>query len=96
MSADAAALQTLAQLVGLAIDDEEMVPLQAELAEFIGYFERMEHADVDAVPLETTNRLGYAQLREDRPAPERDEIVDELLAAAAETDERSILIPNVL
>jgi aspartyl-tRNA(Asn)/glutamyl-tRNA(Gln) amidotransferase subunit C len=91
---DDAAVNRICSLARLAPDDAEKARLQAELGSIIGYFQRLEQLDTEAVEPAYHPHAVENQLRPDEVRPS--EARDELLALSARTKDGCLMVPRTV
>jgi len=87
-------LYVTASLAQLELTDEEADTLSAAVEEMLEYFSVMGTIDVDALEPTTHALIASNRVREDKVA--EDNLSDRLVENAPETEDRFIVIPNVL
>lgn len=87
-------LRITAALSYLELDDEEYKKLQVEVEQMLRYFSKMIEVDIAGLPPTTHALVRENRTRPDLTLPFAD--TDSLLENAAETEDRFIVIPNIL
>ncbi|MEW5814576.1 MAG: Asp-tRNA(Asn)/Glu-tRNA(Gln) amidotransferase subunit GatC [Spirochaetota bacterium] len=82
-----------AALANLDLKDDEVDTLAAAITQMLDYFSRMMAVDVESLEPTTHALLKTNRLRQDNEAVSTPDV---LLACAPETEDRYIVIPNVL
>jgi aspartyl-tRNA(Asn)/glutamyl-tRNA(Gln) amidotransferase subunit C len=91
---DDAAVDRICRLARLAPDTAEKTRLQAELGSIIGYFQRLEKLDTQAVEPAYHPHAAENQLRPDEVRPS--EPRDELMALSARTKDGCLVVPRTV
>jgi aspartyl-tRNA(Asn)/glutamyl-tRNA(Gln) amidotransferase subunit C len=86
-------MEITARLARLELSEEELTRLEEAVAQMLDYFTKMREVDVDHLA-PTTQMVKDNRLREDEI--NKEDAADRILDNAPETEERFIVIPNVL
>lgn len=86
-------IEITARLARLELSEEELIRLEEAVAQMLDYFAKMREVDVDHLA-PTAQMVKDNRLREDEI--NKEDVADRILDNAPETEERFIVIPNVL
>ena len=87
-------IRSLAQLARLALSDQEVHSLQADLSSILEHIETLAELDTEGVTPMTHPMPSEQPLRADVPAPSLDR--DRVLAASPRSDGESFAVPAIL
>ncbi|MCX7786680.1 MAG: Asp-tRNA(Asn)/Glu-tRNA(Gln) amidotransferase subunit GatC [Spirochaetes bacterium] len=87
-------LRITASLAYLDLEEEEFEKLQSAVEQLLQYFSKMMEVDIEGLPPTTHALVRENRTRPDQVLPFTD--TDSLLENAPETEDRFIVIPNIL